>query len=146
MTVYELVPEAYHQRFRSRKKLDNQTYTELARDLISQFNRWCASSEAKTFVDLCNLMIREQLKNLMLDRVATYINEHKVKTPREAAVLVDEYVLTHRNVFDAKGEACPTNDTYPRSGKVKQANEPALQKLSQGGQSSEVSSDTCRYC
>ena len=30
MKVYELVPEAYYQHFRYRKKLDNQTYTEFA--------------------------------------------------------------------------------------------------------------------
>ncbi len=29
LKVYELVPEAYRQRFRYRKKLDSQTYSEL---------------------------------------------------------------------------------------------------------------------
>lgn len=45
LKVYELLPEAYRQRFKSRKKLDNQTYTVFAYDLISQINRWCAASE-----------------------------------------------------------------------------------------------------
>ena len=39
LKVYELVPEAYRQRFRYRKKLDSQTYSEFVRDLTSAFNR-----------------------------------------------------------------------------------------------------------
>lgn len=93
---YELVPEAYHQRFRYRKRLGSQTYTDLVRDLISLFNRWCAASDVTTFEDLCNLVVLEQLKNSVPEQVAAYITERKAKTPREAAVLADEYVLTHR--------------------------------------------------
>ena len=103
LKVYELVPEAYRQHFRSRKRRDNQTYTELARDLTCQFNRWCAASEVVRFDDLCNLVVLEQLKNSVPERVATYITEHKVKTPRDAAVLADEYVLTHRSFCDKLG-------------------------------------------
>ena len=33
----------------------------------------------------------------MPERIATYLNEHKVKTAAEAAVLADGYVLTHKN-------------------------------------------------
>lgn len=35
--------------------------------------------------------------------VATHINERKVKTPHEAAVLADEYILTHKNT---SGDNC----------------------------------------
>lgn len=96
LRAHELVPEAYRQRFRSRKRLGSQTYTDLARDLVSLFNRWCAASDVTSFEDLGNLVVLEQLKNSVPIQVATYVTERKARTPREAAVLADDYVLTHR--------------------------------------------------
>ena len=46
---YELIPEAYRQRFRSWKKADRQTYGELARDLTSSFTRWLTAEGVGTF-------------------------------------------------------------------------------------------------
>lgn len=94
LKVYELVPEAYRQRFRF-KKQDNHTYTEFTRDLASQFHRWC-SSEVSTCEDLCDLIIVEQFKDSVPEHVATFINVHKVTTPYKAAILADEYMLTHK--------------------------------------------------
>ena len=91
-------------------------------------------------------MVLEQLKNSVPERVATYITEHKVKTLRDAAVLADEYVLTHRSFCDTTGAAGHRNDTYSRPVKIKTANEADRQKFTQGGWSSVVNSDTCRYC
>ncbi len=50
---YELVPEAYRLRFRSWRKGDKQTYTEVARELNSHFNRWCSVVGVTTFEDHC---------------------------------------------------------------------------------------------
>lgn len=44
---------------------------------------------------LCDLVVREQFKICVPSHIATYINEHKVKTAAEAAHLADKYVLTH---------------------------------------------------
>lgn len=52
--------------------------------------------DVKTFEDLCDLVLLEQLKNIVPDRIATYINEHKVKTAAEAAVFADEFLLMHK--------------------------------------------------
>ncbi|XP_078145189.1 uncharacterized protein LOC139914508 [Centroberyx gerrardi] len=56
-------------------------------------------SGVDTFDELCDLVILQQLKNSLPDSIATYVNERKVKTPSEAAVLADEFVLTHKNSF-----------------------------------------------
>uniref|UniRef100_A0A674E7Q6 Gypsy retrotransposon integrase-like protein 1 n=1 Tax=Salmo trutta TaxID=8032 RepID=A0A674E7Q6_SALTR len=99
LQIYELVPEAYRQRFRTLKRDDKQTHVEFVRQLSSQFNRWCSASAVMTFQGLCELIMLEQFKDTVPDRIATYINERKVKTVAEAAVLADEYVLTHKTVF-----------------------------------------------
>ena len=42
---YELVPEAYRQRFRNCQKESNQTYVEFARKKEQLFDRWCNSKK-----------------------------------------------------------------------------------------------------
>ena len=44
---YELVPEAYRQKFRNCKKDSNQTYVEFARNKEQLFDRWCYSKKTK---------------------------------------------------------------------------------------------------
>jgi len=41
--AYELVPEAYRQKFRTSVREDKQTYVEFARIKERLFDRWCAS-------------------------------------------------------------------------------------------------------
>ncbi|RXN38034.1 Retrovirus-related Pol poly from transposon [Labeo rohita] len=73
LKAYELVPEAYRQRFRSWRKDD--------------------------FEKLRDLIILEQFKNIVPEYIATYINEKKPRDAMEAAVLADDYVLTHKKVY-----------------------------------------------
>ena len=101
LKAYELVPEAYRQRFRGWKRGDKQSHVEFVRELTAHFGRWCSSSEVDTFDKLCDLVVLEQFKNSVPNNVATYITEHKAKTPGQAAVLADEYVLIHRGNFSA---------------------------------------------
>ena len=46
---YELVPEAYRQKFRNSKKHDSQTYVEFARDKEMLFDKWCTSLKVDNF-------------------------------------------------------------------------------------------------
>ena len=43
LKAYELVPEAYRQRFRNLKKQERQTHVEFAREKENLFDRWCHS-------------------------------------------------------------------------------------------------------
>ena len=42
---YELVPEAYRQKFRNYQKESNETYVEFARSKEQLFDRWCSSQK-----------------------------------------------------------------------------------------------------
>ena len=97
LKAYELVPEEYRQRFRNWEKRDG-SFLEYARDLGTHFTRWCAASGVDDFDDLCNLMVLEQFRNSVPDKIAMYISEQKVKTAAEAAALADEYWLTHKGM------------------------------------------------
>lgn len=99
LRAYELVPEAYRQRFRNQKKNAQQTFVEFARDKGVLFDKWLAANNVRDFNALRELMLLEDFKNCLPERIVTYLNEQKVTTLSQAATLADEYVLTHKSVF-----------------------------------------------
>ena len=103
LRAYELVPEAYRQRFRSCEKTDNQTHGEFARDKAVLFDWWCSASQAVTFNQLRELVLLEEFKSCLPEPIVVYLNEQKVDSVYQAAVAADEFVLTHNMTF---GEAC----------------------------------------
>lgn len=60
LKAFELVPKAYHLKFRTWEKTGRQTHMEFARDLTTHFNMWRSSLEVKTHGELCDLNILEQ--------------------------------------------------------------------------------------
>uniref|UniRef100_A0A8C5CMP6 CCHC-type domain-containing protein n=1 Tax=Gadus morhua TaxID=8049 RepID=A0A8C5CMP6_GADMO len=101
LRTYELVPEAYRQRFRGLSKLDEQTYVEFAREKEISFSSWCKSQKAETKEDLRQLVLLEDFKNCLPVAVCTYLNQQEVSTLVEAAVLADKFVLTLKVNFDS---------------------------------------------
>ena len=61
LQAYELIPEAYRQRFRTIRKTEKQTWAEHGRDLTRAFNRWYSSLEITNFAEMCELMRVEQI-------------------------------------------------------------------------------------
>ncbi|XP_056441423.1 uncharacterized protein LOC130378840 [Gadus chalcogrammus] len=100
LRAFELVPEAYRQKFRRYKKLDDHTFSEFGREKEALFDRWCHASKVAVFEQLRELILLEEFKNCLSDRLATYINEQKALTLAAATVFADEYVLTHRDSFE----------------------------------------------
>ena len=99
---YELVPEAYRQKFRNLRKLDGATYVEFARGKEDLFQKWCTSTNTNDVDDLRNLILVEEFKRCLPADVRTFLDEHKVKNLHDAAVLADDYALTHKGVFGKK--------------------------------------------
>ena len=100
LKAYELVPEAYRQRFRRHRRLETQAYVEFAREKEGFFDRWCLSQGVETLGDLRALVLVEEFKNCLPEEVTTYLNENKTVSLSDAAVLADEYALTHKLVFE----------------------------------------------
>ncbi|XP_063050483.1 uncharacterized protein LOC134445328 [Engraulis encrasicolus] len=127
LRAFEWVPEAYRSRFRNWRKGELQTHTELVRELSSFFNRWLAAENIKTFEQLSELMVLEQFKNIVPERVATYINEQKPKTAAEAATLADEFALIHKRRQTEYGQRYDNGSTRYQRGSppVFRRNQPA---------------------
>ncbi|KAI4809981.1 hypothetical protein KUCAC02_018831 [Chaenocephalus aceratus] len=117
LRAYELVPEAYRQRFRALRKNNVQTYMEFAYEKELLFDRWCASEKVDTLVKMRELVLLEEFKSYCLpDNVAMYINEHKVTECSVAASLADEFVLTHKVLFDRPNYPVRRVESRPRWG------------------------------
>ena len=100
---YELVPEAYRQKFRNCKKDSNQTHVEFARNKEQLFDRWCCSKKIDQNYDkLRHLVLVEEFKRCIQSDVKTFLDEKQVETLEEAARLADDYYLTHKVSFIAK--------------------------------------------
>jgi len=96
LRAYQQVLEAYRQWIRGMQRKHDQSYMEFARDLTLQYKRWCMSSKVQTMEELKNVIFLEQFKNTLPENVATFIVERGVQTASQAAVLADEWELTHR--------------------------------------------------
>ena len=80
LRAFELVPEAYRQKFRRYKKYDSHTYAEFGREKEALFDRWCHSKDITDFGKLRELILMEEFRNCLPDKIATYIAEQKVST------------------------------------------------------------------
>ena len=59
LKAYELVPEAYRQKFQNAEKQANQTHVEFAQQKETLFDRWCMSKEVGGSYDkLRQLLLR----------------------------------------------------------------------------------------
>jgi len=100
LKAYEFVPEAYRQQFCSSQRQNSQTFTEFAREKEAQFDRWCTAKEvAHDFDKLRQLILLEEFKGCLPPQLKTYLDERKVENLHQAAVMVDDYSLTHKNTF-----------------------------------------------
>lgn len=99
LRTYELVPEAYRQKFRNHRKAPSQTYADFAREKAVLFDKWSTSCHATDFVSLRELVLLEEFKKSLPECLVIYLTEQKITTLSAAAIAADEYVLTHKTIF-----------------------------------------------
>ena len=104
LKAYELVPEAYRQKFRNCRKEHDQTHVEFARTKEQLFDRWCSSKDVKSdHAKLRQLMLVEEFKRCIHSDVKSFLDEREVETLDVAARLADDYALTHKGSLLTKG-------------------------------------------
>ena len=78
LKAYELVPEAYRQKFRNYLKYDSKTHVEFAREKDNLFNRWCHSKEiGQDFKKLKQMVLLEEFKDKVRPDIRSHLDEHK---------------------------------------------------------------------
>ena len=97
LKAYELVPEAYRQKFRNYLKYDSKTHVELSREKENLFNRWCHSKEiGQDFKKLKQMVLLEEFKDKVRPDIRSHLDEQKVEELEKAAIMADDYALTHK--------------------------------------------------
>ena len=97
LKAYELVPEAYRQKFRNYLKYDSKTHVEFAREKENLFNRWCHSKKiGQDFKKLKQMVLLEEFKDKVQPDIRSHLDEQKVEELEKAAIMADDYALTHK--------------------------------------------------
>ena len=88
LTDYELVPEAYRQKFRNYLKFDSKTHVEFAREKENLFNRWCHYKEiGQDFKKLKQMVLLEEFKDKVRPDIRSHLDEQKVEELEKAAIM-----------------------------------------------------------
>ena len=86
LKAYELVPEAYRQKFRDCRKEHDQFHVEFARTKEQLFDRWCSSKKVGSdHAKLRQLMLVEEFKRCINSDVKAFLNEREVENLETAA-------------------------------------------------------------
>ena len=89
LKAYELVPEAYRQKFRNYRKQESQTHVEFAHEKEVYFDRWCNSREVGTdFEKLRQVILIEEFKRCVRDDIKTYLDEQKIENLAKAQLML----------------------------------------------------------
>ena len=78
------------------------------------FDQWYSACKADDFDSIHELMLLEEFKNHVCEQTVVYLNEQKVSTLQQAAILADEFALTHKSTF-VRHNSSPQHKTAFRS-------------------------------
>ena len=147
LKAYELVPEAYRQKFRNFQKFETQTHLEFARQKERLFDRWLRAQEVSDFAGLRDLILLEEFKSCVHVDVKTYLEEQQITDIGKAAALADEYALSHKIsscISYSRSETPPKNFDLPVSGNTCDLTE--KKDVTSNNPEKMKSSKTCAYC
>ena len=151
LKAYELVPEAYRQKFRNCKRKDNETYVEFARNKSILFDRWCSSLEVNDFEQLKQLVLVEEFKRCVPFEIRVYLDEQKVVKLKDAATKADDFSLTHHNFSkghpkrgNVQGSKSSSSPSLPKSEGHSPSNRPKGDSV--GKTTGPIDAPTCAYC
>ena len=100
LKAYQLIPEAYRQKFRNYKKESDKTHVEFGREKERLLDRWCDSEEIKKdYERIRQMFLLEEFKNCVHPAIKNYITEQKDNTLSKAAEMADEYYLSHKQLL-----------------------------------------------
>ena len=156
LKAYELVPEAYRQKFRKCKKENEQTHVEFARTKEQLFDRWCSSKKiGSDHEKLRQLMLVEEFKRCINSDIKSFLDEKQVETLEAAARLADDYALTHKVSFINKSNPS-RRPFFPQSGSKHSPSNPSgnysqtfTPKPKSSGENKDqnpLSQPICNYC
>ena len=113
--MYELVPEAYRQKFRHCRKENYQTRVDFARTKENYLTEGALQKKiGSNYAKRRQLIQVEEFKRSINSDVKSFLDAKKVETFEKTARLADVYILIHKLCFVNKAD--PRKPFYPPSG------------------------------
>ena len=113
LRAYELRPEAYRQKYRNRRRYQQETYPDFNACLMGQFDAWVRSEKvADNYDRLRELILLEDFLNKVEPEVRTYLVDKNVKTSTQAADLAQDYFLIRKQDKIRKKETSQSTPEY----------------------------------
>jgi len=82
---------------------------EFAREKEALFDHWCSAKQVdKDYDKLQQLILLEEFKKCRQSDLKVYLDEQKADSLHQAAVLADDYSLTHKNSFLRADQQTPS--------------------------------------
>ena len=107
-------------------------------------DHWCAAKQVDhDYHKLRQLLLVEEFKTCLPSDVKMYIDEQKADILHQAAVLVDDYSLTHKTVFPSKSKQSGAGLEYKSKETGRQS--PPITRSRNHGQGRGHSDDSCEY-
>ena len=79
LKAYELVPEAYRQKFRNQRKAEQQNHLEFVREKKNSFDRWLkAKKVGEEFGKLKEVILMKEFRWKVQDSVRSYLDKKGV--------------------------------------------------------------------
>ena len=73
------------------------TYVEFAQTKENLFHRWCTVTEVNS--EFNKLMLLEESQSYLPSEIKTHLDERRAEDLHQAAILADDYALTHKASF-----------------------------------------------
>ena len=106
-------------------KQDSQTYVKFAREKEALFDSWCMAKQVDKDYHKLRLLV-EEFKTCLQSDVKMYLNEQKADNLHQAAVLADDYSLTHRSAFSTFEQPVPGLSVSENDGKTSAVDKQSL--------------------
>ena len=95
LRAYNLTPEAYRLKFRSAKRLTDETHMQFAVRLRTLFDRWTSGENVTNIAELQDLLIREQMLENYYFHLQVYLKDRRPANVVDLAELAEHYELVH---------------------------------------------------
>ena len=100
LKAYQLIPEAYRQKFRNYKKEnDKRMWNLVERKKDCWIGGAIVKRLRKNYERIRQMFLLEEFKNCVHPAIKNYITEQKASTLSKAAEMADEYFLSHKHLL-----------------------------------------------
>lgn len=97
LDAYAITPDSYRQKFRSLTKTPHSTFAEFFTEKARLFNKWLDATSTKSFSQLKDLLVFEEIKRKLPFDILKHIEERGETDLLKAAQIADSFALLKRS-------------------------------------------------